>query len=216
MSHLDPLPPSPTDSALECSIAAVDTVYQRIERDQAAFQASAAGQGLSLRCPPGCGSCCEPFVPDIVPAEASYAAAWMLGEARDLVREVLSWRSGGPPSTPPCPFLRVSEAGSSCAIYPARFLICRLFGFSGVRDKLGRAVFRPCPSMPLETLLEAEPPVMADYAAELIALSPSGPGERSSVLEALPSALIRIGLARSLAAREQDRAYCEQDERERY
>lgn len=222
----------PKGSALESAISAVDAMYARIERDQVAFLSATAAKGQPLRCPPGCGSCCEPFVPDLLPAEANYAAAWMLEKAPDLVEETLSWRRTGPPSSPPCPFLRYSDSGSRCAIYPARFLICRLFGFSGIRDKVGRAAFRPCAHMPLagslyptrdrsslsgvvlEKVCGAEPPIMGDYAAQLIVLAPSESGDRHSVIEALPSALIRVGLALSLAAREPTGTYYGQHEGE--
>jgi uncharacterized protein len=217
MSDTDPLPPTPKGSALEGVIAAVGAIYDRIEADQRPFLAAAAGRGAPLRCPPGCGSCCEPFVPDILPAEAAYAAAWMHSSAPDLALESAGWRNR--PAGPSCPFLERLEGGSRCAIYPARFLICRLFGASGTRDKEGRAAFRPCARMPLADrpaggegnpaltggalvrAFGAEPPVMADYAAELLGLSPSEACERRGVMEALPPALVRVGLSLSLAER---------------
>jgi Fe-S-cluster containining protein len=231
MSNPDLLPPTPKGGALEGIISAVGAIYSRIEGDQGAFAASAAAHDTPVRCPPGCGSCCEPFVPDVLPAEAAYAAAWILDRDPDLAQEVAAWNTSRP-AAPPCPFLQISEQGKRCAIYPARFLICRLFGLSGVRDKEGRAAFRPCAHMPFadypprggerpaltgDKLLGAfgaEPPLMADYGTALVGLSPSDSGERHSILDALPTAIVRVGLSLSLAARSPDRTYSTQDERE--
>jgi uncharacterized protein len=230
MSSTDPLPPTPKGSALEASVSAVGAIYARIDRDQGALAAAAAERGRPLRCPPGCGSCCEPFVPDILPAEAAYAAAWIIDRDPGLAREIASWGED-PPEAPPCPFLRSTEEGKRCGIYPARFLICRLFGASGSRDKQGRAAFRPCVHMPfagypprggerpaltgaaLQSSFGSELPVMGDYGAALVALSPSDSGERHGMLKALPSAIVRVALSLSLAARAPDRTYSNQDER---
>jgi len=218
MRSEDPLPPSPKGSVLEVVISAVGTTYRRLAADQAVFLAATAERGLPLRSPPGCGGCCEPFVPDALPAEAAFAAAWILARDPGLGREVRAWRPGEVPTTPPCPFLRRTKDGRRCAIYPARFLICRLFGVSAVRDKRGSAEFRPCAHMPfageqtrgrgrsvlsgagLSRAFGSAPPQMADYAAELVGLSPSEAGERKSILEAMPSAVARVGLGLSLAA----------------
>jgi Fe-S-cluster containining protein len=230
MSDPRPLPPTPKGSALEGLVSAVGEIYTRIERDQESFSASAAARDAPLRCPPGCGSCCEPFVPDILPAEAAYAAAWIIDRDPALASEIAAWEEERP-SAPPCPFLRISEEGKRCGIYPARFLICRLFGFSGVRDKEGRAAFRPCAHMPFagypprggerpaltgDRLLRAfgaEPPLMGDYGAALVGLSPSDSGERRSLPDALPSAIVRVGLSLSLAARAPDPTYSSKNER---
>jgi uncharacterized protein len=236
MSDTDPLPSAPKGSSLERVIAAVGTVYRRIEVDQRAFLADAAERGSPLRCPPGCGACCEPFVPDILPVEAAYAAAWILERKPELAREIASWNDR--PHAPPCPFLARTDEGLRCSIYPARFLICRLFGAAGSRDKEGRASFRPCAHMPVPGLKVAGgenaplageelagrfgsvPPIMVDYATEVVGLSPSEGGERHSLYDALPLALIRVGLClsldreASLAARAPDGSYSAEDARE--
>jgi uncharacterized protein len=215
MSVTDSLPPAPHGSSLARVIAAIGGIYEKIEADQRAFLGRAAERGVPLRCPPGCGACCKPFIPDILPVEAAYAAAWILEYEPGLATEIAAWKER--PATPPCPFLRESAEGARCAIYPARFLICRLFGASGVRDKEGNAAFRPCVHMPVSELrpdggpnpqrsgeeltcvFGAQPPVMADYSTQLMGLSPSEAGERRSVLEALPPAIVRVGLCISLA-----------------
>jgi uncharacterized protein len=230
MSDTDPLFSRPREGPLGDIVTVVESVYAKIEADEREFLDSADGRGMPLSCPSGCGSCCEPFVPDILPAEAIYAATWLICSGSPLVEEVESWVSGGRPQTAPCPFYRASKPEAHCGIYPARFLVCRLFCAAGMRDKEGNATFRPCAHMPLPgypakggerlslsgdalaRVFGREPPVMADYAAELAALLPSEAGERASVYEALPWALARVGLSFSLAARSLDRPYSSQDE----
>ncbi len=225
MSTPDTLPSTPSGSLLEAIIAATGGIYARIDRDQRAFLSGAAAVGSALECPPGCGSCCEPFVPDILPSEAALIAAWLLESAPELARETAAWTAVDSPAVPPCPFLRRSGNGARCAIYPVRPLVCRLFGASGTRDKEGLASFRPCAHMPLagfppvggerpsitgprlEERFGAPPPAMAVYAAELAALSPSEAAERSLIVDALPAALARVSLSLSLADGMCDRTY---------
>ena len=232
MSISDALPSFPPGSTIETLIRKVGAVYARLALDQRSFLASAAEQGEPLVCPPGCGTCCRPFVPDIMPAEAAFTAVWLISEKPELAKEVSAWPQGGDEAyAPPCPFLSATAEGEGCDIYPARFLICRLFGASGLRDKEGQTIFRPCAHMPLAGYpapgkerpqfvgdrvlgtFGAETPIMADYAAEIVALAPSDSGERQSVREALPKALNRIGLMLSLANNESDRPYSIHDER---
>jgi uncharacterized protein len=231
MSVPDAVPKSPRGSSLEKTIAGVHSVYSRVEGDQRGFLESAASRRSPLACPPGCGSCCEAFVPDILPAEAAFMAAWLLEREPLLAAQAASWTKGILPSAPPCPFMRPGNDGGHCAVYQARPLVCRLFAAAGTRDKEGRTSFRPCAHMPLagypavgsgrptlagEELARAfgaEPPVMADYSAALSALSPSEAGSRSLLLEALPAAIARVALALSLAELSPDQPYFEPHER---
>jgi uncharacterized protein len=231
MSDTDPRASPPEDSLLRGIISVVERIYAEIEGDQRAFLEAAAASGAPLVCPPGCGSCCEPFVPDILPAEAAYAAAWLLGHEPELAAEAATWGSD-PPAAPPCPFYRKASLEAHCAIYPARFLICRLFCAAGMRDKEGNPSFKPCAHMSLAgypglgeerpiivgddliRLFGVAPPIMADYSAELVALCPSDAGDRVTVVEALPKALARVGLSLSLAHAASDRAYSNEDEPE--
>lgn len=232
MNSLAPLPETPPGSSLEDLVAMVAEIYERIEGDQRVFLSGAAARGAALECPSGCGSCCEPFVPDILPPEAVFIAAWLLESAPDLAREAAAWTAADRPTAPPCPFFRRSAKGAACAIYPARPMVCRLFGAAGVRDREGRASFRPCAHMPLAdyprigadrpSMTDAEltrkfgsePPVMADYAAELAAICPSEAAGRAMIFEALPMALSRVALSLSLAQGSFDRTYSDRHERE--
>lgn len=218
-------PPTSSVSLLQSAISTLGEVYARIEREQATFLSSAAAAGSPIVCPQGCGLCCEPFVPDITAAEAAFAASWIIANKPELAAEVASWEANGGPDAPPCPFYRRSTPEAHCSIYPARFLVCRLFYASAVRDKEGRAAFRPCahmslvafprlggerPSLAGEELARvfgAEPPIMADYSAQVVALFPSESGETALVTEAMPKAVARVGLTLSLAGAAKDRPY---------
>jgi len=218
------LPSTPRGSSLEALVAAVAEIYERVGEDQRSFLEGAAARGAALACPAGCGSCCEPFVPDILPAEAAFIAAWLLENERDLASRAAAWTAEDRPSTPPCPFFRRDVPSAPCAIYPARPLVCRLFGAAGVRDREGRASFRPCAHMQLsgyppigsprstmsgselELFFGSAPPIMADHASALVALYPSEVSERSPIIEALPTALARHCLRLSLAQAVLERA----------
>jgi Fe-S-cluster containining protein len=229
---LGPIPATPRGSSLEILMGRVAEIYARIEADQRAFLSGAAARGAALECPEGCGSCCEAFVPDLLPQEAAFMAAWLLESAPELAREAAAWTAAGRPAAPPCPFLSRRPSGARCAIYPARPLVCRLFGAAGVRDRDGRASFRPCARMPLagyapvggerpsmrggelDAAFGSMPPMMADYAAELSGASPGESADRALLPEALPRALARVALALSLAEDARDRAYSSPHERE--
>lgn len=221
----------PRGSPLELIVDSVARTYSRVEVDQIAFLSRAVHKGKAFACPSGCGTCCEGFVPDVLPAEAAFIALWLLENEPDLAAEAAAWGEPGISALPPCPLLRHTSEGVRCAIYPARPLVCRLFGFAGVRDREGRTSFRPCvslpsgaatggarPSMVGDDLVRAygsAPPVMADYAAELASLRPGEAAERPLLISALPAALGWVGLSLSLAEADGDRTYSFRDEREK-
>jgi len=185
-------------------------IYARIERGQAESLAAIAARGPALACPEGCGSCCEPFIPDVLPVEARYLAAWLLRERPLLAERIARWPEGLG-AVPPCPFYDAVRPGGHCTVYPARPLICRLFGFSALRDREGRESFALCKRMPsrpggrswsgsrLEEELGASLPDMADFSASVVTLVPDEAGERALLTEALPQAVRRLALAMRLA-----------------
>jgi len=233
MSTIPRFPSLPRGSPLELIVDTVARTYSRVEADQAAFLFLAAHRGKALACPSGCGTCCEVFVPDVLPAEAAFIALWLLEYEPGLAAEAAAWGELGISGMPPCPLLGHSPEGARCAIYPARPLVCRLFGFAGVRDKEGRACFRPCAGLPgadtpatagvrqsltgddLVRTYGSAPPVMADYAAELASLRPGEAAERPLMVSALPAALGWVGLSLALAEADGDRTYSIRDEREK-
>ena len=141
---------------LVSALRELETVYGELEEEQRAWIAVSP-----FRCPSGCGRCCEHFVPDVWEIEALYIAAQLWIEGREGER--IQWR----------PDIRIEERQSlqmegrenaqidrierlsacplynregdfHCTVYATRPLVCRVFGFSGDRDKWGRLRYAPC------------------------------------------------------------------------
>lgn len=189
-------------SLLAERLEALAYLYKRAD---AAVNAFVEVSGVS--CGFGCGRCCEGFVPDILPLEASYVAAFLTATNRDRAYALAS--SGLSPIEQPdgrrgCP-LYAANTPYHCTVYEARPLICRMFAFSGIRNKHGATSFSVCThgqapgtirsAQGREELLRvfgAEPPVMADMGSELAGIDPSTAGERRPLDVAVPQALARI------------------------
>jgi len=191
------LPPSLLSERLE----SLSDLYRRADAAVADF---AIVSGVS--CPSGCGTCCEGFVPDILPLEAAYIASYLAGAERQrayrLAVDGLSARERDDGRTG-CPLYN-DDGPYHCTVYEARPLICRMFAFSAVRGKLGIPAFsvcrvgvsdRGCRSASGERLVEAfgaEPPVMADFGSELSAIDPTSAGDRKDLPTALVEAVGRV------------------------
>lgn len=203
-----------SEAAIERRLAELGAIYAKIDSIQTECAITIAHNGQPLRCPEECGSCCETFVPDILPLEADYLAAWILRTDPAQAQRLAGWDRN--PALPPCPFYEADRKDGHCSVYPARPLICRLFGFSAIKDKEGREAFSLCKEMPsrasgrswsdAEILNEfgTRLPVMADFTAEVLALSPNEAGKRLPLTEALPSALRRLLLRKRLVELESD------------
>lgn len=144
------------------------SLYKEIEGKTSAFCLS-----YNIACGPGCGTCCEHFMPDITECEARLVAAYVLFILKDrgLMQKVIdsvTQQKG------PCPLYRF-DSPYHCSVYEARPLICRLFGACAYQDKNGNAVFRRCryneeQTMPGLLVFEQDVPVMQDYSYALRAL----------------------------------------------
>lgn len=196
-------------------IDGLDGIYAEIAREQDVWK-----RASPFQCPDGCGSCCVDFEPDVLESEALYLAAWMLCHQRDRALSVLdgsfvSPRAGTPASDAlGCVFFDPSTP-YHCTVYEGRCLICRLFGYSGDRGKDGRPRLKPCKFLPaagadsagantavaehrqyseseLLELFGAVPPVMADIAAQVVALTPDAAQDRLPLREALRLAISKI------------------------
>lgn len=192
-------------------LTTVHSVYIRAEEALASFRAR-----NGLACPPGCGTCCEGFIPDILPLEAFYLAAWLVRNRPGQALEIAD--SGVLPSNGRgCPLYDPDNPYAHCTVYPGRPLICRLFAFSGVRTKNGRASFSLCRGMPglpapragarsweggdLEALFGA-PPLMSDFGAELEGIAPGDALRREPLTEALAPAIRQILFLDGLGAQD--------------
>jgi uncharacterized protein len=188
------LPPSLLAERLE-SLA---YLYQRADTAVDTFT-----EASGVSCPHACGDCCEGFVPDIMPIEAAFIAAFLAGtdsdRAYDLAASGLSprIREDGRHGCP----LHADDTPYHCTVYKARPLVCRMFAFSATRDKRGDAAYSVCRlgvgapgarSASGARLLEvfgASPPVMADLGSELVAIDPGSASGRAPLPEALARAL---------------------------
>lgn len=96
---------------------------------------------FGVYCHPGCGTCCEHFLPELSEVEASLMAAYILLIKQDhtLVERLQNHDGEGAP----CP-LYTPDSPAHCLVYPVRGLICRLFGACPSEDKSGHPVFRKC------------------------------------------------------------------------
>ncbi|MBU0928094.1 MAG: YkgJ family cysteine cluster protein [Spirochaetes bacterium] len=191
------LPPSLLSERLE----SLGYLYRRAD---AAVSNFVEASGVS--CPFGCGSCCEAFVPDILPLEAAYLAAFLVAADRPRAYSMAAAglearrRDDGRVGCP----LYADGTPYHCTVYEARPLICRMFAFSATRDKLGVPAFSVCRSGSsakgprsasgpgLAAAYGAEPPVMADMGSELAAIDPESAGSRGPLPEALLEALGRV------------------------
>jgi uncharacterized protein len=108
--------------------------------DEAQLATDGFQQVFGVRCPAGCGTCCEHFVPELTEAEASLIAAYILFIKED---EGLIERLRRHDGRAPCP-LYDADSPYHCTVYPARGLVCRLFGACPSEDKSGSPVFRKC------------------------------------------------------------------------
>ncbi|MDD4219830.1 MAG: YkgJ family cysteine cluster protein [Sphaerochaetaceae bacterium] len=111
-------------------------LYSEIEERTTQFQ-----QEFNVHCPTGCGSCCEHFVPEITDLEASLIAAYILFVKKEhaLIERLASHLD----SCGVCPLYDASSP-FHCTVYPARGMICRLFGVCPSNDKVGLPVLRKC------------------------------------------------------------------------
>jgi uncharacterized protein len=195
-------------SVLRDRLEELEALYARADKAVSAFQAKSG-----LACPFGCGSCCEAFVPDILPLEAEYLAAFLAFKDADrayaLVAQGLEERQRED-GRRGCP-LYADDTPYHCTVYEARPLICRLFAFSAVRDKRGAPSFALCRLMPKPAVIRADEaadgqpspieardanaqdaPFMADYGGELASIDPGSAGERAALPAALTKALSKV------------------------
>mgnify|MGYP000371501596 CR=1 FL=1 len=136
---------------LVSALRELETVYGELEEEQRSWIAVSP-----FRCPSGCGRCCEHFIPDVWEIEALYVAAQLLIQGRQDIRieEGQSLQMEGHENSQidrierssACPLYN-REGDFHCTVYATRPLVCRVFGFSGDRDKWGRLRYAPCQFM---------------------------------------------------------------------
>jgi uncharacterized protein len=188
-------------TSLEMAIRALDDVYARAETAMTGFR-----RASGVDCLGGCGECCKGFEPDIRTTEAAYLAAWLQGPGAEKLPMLSSDDGSGT-----CPFFDADDP-RHCQVYPARFLICRLFGYCAMRGKAGELDYSLCFAIArtgrfprkqwsagqLEEAFGALPPIMSDFGNQAAAIEPEGIGRPEPVRAAMRVALAKVGLAISM------------------
>lgn len=168
----------------------VQSLYSDLERAQRRF-----AKTYDISCPQGCGTCCEHFFPDITMAEAEYLAMGILFEGRE--DEVLE-KLHSIKDRSFCPLYR-KDSPYHCTVYGVRPLICRLFGFSAVRDKNGHPAFGDCKWNTKKLNLRSDDlekhsddlAIMGDFGMAIEEIQPEDPATYP-LDEALEKAILKI------------------------
>jgi uncharacterized protein len=132
-----------------------------------------------LSCPIGCGLCCDKADTEVSVLEAEYIANYMVEAAPEIIQILIQRLAEEKESDShgECVFYD-RDSDFHCRIYPVRPLICRCYGYSAERDKIGSILFPACQHMDLPAGLRAGggiirlsfepfPPVMQDYRIRL-------------------------------------------------
>jgi len=200
VSTSNPFPDIPENASFAPALRELSAVYEAIDQAQKPWIAA-----TPFRCPPGCGVCCRTFEPEILDIEALYLAAWLIAEQGDRL-DSQNFSGNGPGC------VLADPAGEfHCTVYPGRPLVCRLFAFSGDRDKSGALRYSPCrhasgPARRQWTEAEMRvafgvlPPAMGDLAGRVDSLLPGTSDRRLPLREALPQALAKLRYLAALAA----------------
>ncbi|RMG69403.1 MAG: YkgJ family cysteine cluster protein [Bacteroidetes bacterium] len=175
-------------------VRAVRALYRQLDRDLARFQAQ-----TGLSCLPACGQCCthpqvEASVLEFLPLAYELMRQGEAGRQLQLLESE---------DNPLCflfrPLRPEGEAGF-CGDYPHRGLICRLFGFSVMRDKHGQRQLYTCRRIKGETpetyaqavaFLKAGRPVpgVSAYYRRLTNIDPELAGRFLPIRQAIREAL---------------------------
>lgn len=158
-------------------VKAVEKVFAALDNHMSSFR-----QTSGIGCVSGCGKCCFKAEIEATPLEfLPLAFNLLVNKQLDKAYEDLLERS-----SPACavfsPVIGSSEKGF-CGEYMYRGLICRLFGFSAMRDKNGSPKFVTCKTikesqaekverLTLEMQQENTVPMMSDYYFRLRSIDP--------------------------------------------
>ncbi len=122
-------------------LASLKNIYEELEKETALFQEKTA-----VCCPEGCGICCITSSKNI---EASIfemilpaAELWINGDAGLIIERLEKF---DPEESCCVLFIPADEnQNGRCRMYRNRCLFCRLFGFSGFKDKYDKLRFTTC------------------------------------------------------------------------
>ena len=177
-------------TAVEQKLSSLVELYAEAEREMNEWK-----NASEISCSEGCGICCENFNPDLLNTEAELIACYLLSERPDLLDRLRI-------ESTHCIFYRRSASGG-CSIYPARPLVCRLFGFSSVKNRVGERIIKLCKNMQdrgvrsytdvqaLE-IFGTAPPAMQDFSYRLHDLDGGAADQRRMIKTAVEESLAKI------------------------
>ncbi|MDR3090464.1 MAG: YkgJ family cysteine cluster protein [Desulfobulbaceae bacterium] len=188
--------------------AAVMAIYRDIDEAVTAFQNESG-----LACPRFCGQCCasdqvEATVIECLPLALSLFAQGLGPATLDTIEALPSQRKH-------CIFYaegHESRHSWGCLRYETRPLICRMFGFSGQRDRLNTPRLALCRLMKrafalgdgdeyrLAVAAAATMPFFSEFAMRLTTLDPAEGATRLPINQAMRRALLKVATAGYLDA----------------
>ncbi|MBF0569569.1 MAG: YkgJ family cysteine cluster protein [Candidatus Omnitrophica bacterium] len=190
-------------SGVMARVRGVEKIYGEISRETGSFQKKA---GLS--CPGRCGHCCANSN-----VEATILEMLPLADALLHRGEVDRWwhKAEAQSFSGRCIFYAPDQGNENdgrCEVYALRPLICRLFGYSGNRDKYGKLRLVACGVMKKGAPIATEkalqevfsgrlaPVAMADAVMRVAALDPELARESLPINLAFKKSIERMGLYR--------------------
>jgi uncharacterized protein len=178
----------------------VQEIYNQIDQ-----QTESLAIKTGLKCPTGCGRCCENPNIETTPLEMLPIALELFQkkQTQEFIEKAskVNWEGR-------CIFYEADTmiAGNGrCSIYAFRPSVCRLFGFAAVKNKQGSAELGACryhkEIMPeliqkvKESIAEGmSAPSFSDIAFQLSNIEPYLSNQRMPINQALQVAIQRIGL----------------------
>lgn len=130
--------------SLSQKVQAVEDVFALLNQEMSDFR-----EWSGFQCLLGCGRCCDkPDIEATILEFLPFAYHVFLHNEAEVWLERLKQHGGSL-----CVFFEANalRGSGSCAQYPHRGLICRLFGFSARRNKYGNREFVGCKPMKSET-----------------------------------------------------------------
>lgn len=180
-------------------------LFSRLDAETEAFSAASG-----LRCPDGCGACCD--TPNVysTAVELEPLARALVAEGRaEAALEQAAARGQGT-----CIFYASHGGGQGrCTVYGLRPMICRLFAFAAVRNKHGQPELAGCKvhkATQPEAMARAHElvssgfpvPLMSAWQQQAAELGTSATGALVPINHAIQEALERALFAASLSAAE--------------
>jgi Fe-S-cluster containining protein len=178
-------------------------LYEELDRKTHAF-AAAAG----LQCPQGCGECCrsekvETTVLEMLPL------AFHLFHTKQA--ELLIKRLEKPTDSKQCIFFRgdfCQQGDWGCSQYQHRGLVCRLFGYAGLRDRNGTIQFTPCKVMQQSCSPKCRQwssesmPLFSEAGMQITSMHPALGTRRLPINQAVLIALYKVGFFQEMTGAE--------------